>query len=182
MPLTHEQEIALLLGGTVRFPSPAPAHGTLSIIVGGGDPSAPSDPSDLFLKISHGISPKLTIVRVIRLTDVRAAFGEFPTSKANDTSQARFLTASELATLALDFVICHPPENDQPVVWARPAALFVSETAPVLMTVEMGLTAVESAEYHPPLGTRSLSTRPHHQEEVVHNCHPLEAVPKHCHP
>lgn len=160
LPLTHEQEISLLHGGTVRFPSPAPATGALAIIVGGADPTKPSHPSDLYLKITHQISPKLTIARVIRLRDVQVVFAKVPGQNPTDPPKEVYLTIQEIARNAFDYAMANPPQAGQPIPWQDSAAVLVSESAPVLMIVETGTTAAESADYRPQLGTsRSVKGR-----------------------
>lgn len=162
MSLTQDQEIALLLGGAVRLPGPAPATGVLSILP---PASSPTEPGQIFLRIDHPVSPRLKISRVVRLLDVRAASGivravKSAKSPATTPAEPSQLTDRQLVAAAVERLAKAGKSGGAPIPWMDRAVLYLPESAPVLMTVEAGLTAAESAEYYPPLGRSTTVSAP----------------------
>ena len=145
MPLSYDQELTLLLAGTVALPSPAPACGTVEVETAeGGDPGKLCD---LYLEITHRVSTRLTLVRTVRLADVRLIRAVWPGQKEKTSAEVKtpkgFLPLAETRALA--------EEEEEATPWLTQAVVYVLEWAPVLLRVEVGMTAAESADYYPPI-------------------------------
>jgi hypothetical protein len=151
----------LHLAGTVQLPSPPPATGSVTIVAPGPGQLAAEV---LMLALSHEISHRLFLERLIRLTDVRAIQAIWPPGPAQVQEQGTpeeaeleptFKTASEIRALALAFAASFA--TVPPPIWLKKAVVYLPESAPVILRVEAGLTAAESADYYPPL----ISSGPH---------------------
>lgn len=170
MILTQKQSIALNLAGTVALPSPPPATANIRIQCTGEfayqlweaynqDSELPDElldalPELVLLKIVHAVSPKLTITRLLPLSDLRAAF--IPADcKEVDFNQGAWFHSHQLHLAAVKALVV-PGENSRDLdevevsLFADPAIVYLPETVPLLMQVEVGLTAAESADYYPP--------------------------------
>ena len=142
MPLTHRQELMLHLAGTVRLPSPPPATGTVTLLT---PPEGKIDPNALVLRVTHQISGRLVLERLVRLADVRVVIACCP--RGGGDGPRPFL-AEELRSMAVEQA---RGQGDQEPVWLTGASVYVTESAPVVLNVEAALTASESTEYYPPL-------------------------------
>ncbi|HEV3167860.1 MAG TPA: hypothetical protein VGZ22_27915 [Isosphaeraceae bacterium] len=166
MSLDREQMLALEHAGTVGFPSPYPAAGQIKLVVHGS--KSEEDP-DILLNVVHQISPRLRVSRLVRLEHARAIqFHGSPSGPAQSSAKAKAKPEEApahvhagwthwMADRLHDHVKARAkahtasgaePESD---VLFHHAILHVPETAPVLMHVDVGMTAAESAEYYPPL-------------------------------
>jgi hypothetical protein len=158
--MRDDQALAMHLAGTVRLPSPAPATGALTVQL---PEKAESDPNHIYLKITHRVHERLKIIRYVRLADVRSVQGIWP-EKPKPSGGARSTAAvspaeppkvshkhsKEIRAHVHDLITAAKGVGE-PLVCPSAAAIFVPETAPVLMEVEVGMTAAESADYYPPL-------------------------------
>jgi hypothetical protein len=182
MKLLSRQQRAFSLAGTVGLPAPFPAVGYLYLVFNEDEnpidsieqnhesetESESEAEAELFeqdsgfgaetlLKIVHEVSPKVTIVRLVRLMDVSALFLPEDPNKV-DFDEGTWYLEKDLIGLALS---ClgeagersdeHESPDEVPLA-LRPGIVFVPETARLLHQVELGLTAAESVEYYPPLG------------------------------
>jgi len=150
MPLDHEQLLALQLAGTVALPSPPPATGSVEIDLG-------INPSVIYLRIIHRVNPKLTIIRSVSLENVRVICTKWeadaPAGAAGRPPASASWACKTIAEFRplLEQRIAAGSGSRVPFPWLQNAVVYVSEQAPVLMQVDVGLTAAESAEYYPPL-------------------------------
>lgn len=143
MPLSNDQELTLLLAGTVGLPSPPPATGTVDVVTVECRDAA--TPSDLYLRVTHRVGSRMTLVRTVRLTDVRVIRAVWPDQEEDAHPVAK--TPREFLPLAE--AQARPDGANSP--WLTKAVLYVLEAAPVLLQVEVGMTAAESADYYPPV-------------------------------
>lgn len=147
LTLSRRHLRAFHLAGTVPLPSPFPEVGRLSLrsSVPTGDGTAASSPQDM-LVLEHVQSHRLTVVRYVRLEDVTAVLF-CPPGAALDAAEENWFFGGEIG----------PEVAARAGDPARQTGIaYVRESAPVLMQVEVGMTAAESAEYYPPvLGERS---------------------------
>jgi hypothetical protein len=148
-PFDRAQMRSFHLAGTVAIPTPFPEVGTLrlrpsALAYQGGDEMFADDLVD----IEHVQSHRLVIVRTVRLSDVAAVLlGECV--NPIDLSAARWYFGPEVGE------VLEARANDNTPGLMMGIA-YVRESAPVLMRVEVGMTAAESVEYYPPvLGERS---------------------------
>lgn len=143
MPMSPRQREMISLAGTVRIPSPPPAVGDVSVIVEPGP--------ELLLRVTHKVSSRLYLERIVRLEDVRAIRAAWPPEEkqAPETgaSLIGFKTGAELRKLVADYAAEKP---DGPPLITN-AVVFVDELAPVVLGVEAAMTAAESVEYYPPI-------------------------------
>jgi hypothetical protein len=136
------------LAGTVALPSPYPEVGYLFLVSGGLHyQSAKSKlPSLDLVAIEHCQSNRVTITRYVALHDVMAVL---LSGCPNPDSDRDWYFGPEIA----------PQLEARSTVDASHLCVgiaYVREQAPILMKVEVGLTAAESAEYYPPVvGERS---------------------------
>jgi hypothetical protein len=149
-PTFGRQQLRLYqLAGTVALPSPYPELGRLSLIPGGlkyGDDDE-GDGIDL-VAVEHRQSSRVTITRYVALDDVKAVLfttGACPAQLADGDWYFGPEVARTLEARSND----NDPSLCMGILYAR-------ESAPVIMRVEAGMTAAESAEYYPPVvGERS---------------------------
>ena len=146
MPLSNDQELTLLLAGTVGLPSPAPATGTLEVVT--SDIGDPVTLSDLYLEITHRVSPRMTLVRTVRLDDARVIKAIWPDQAPKSPAEFRIPRQFRAAALARAIDTAH----EDP--WLTEAVVYLLESSPVLLRVEVGMTAAESADYYPPIDGR----------------------------
>ena len=166
MSLDREQRIAYAFAGTVALPSPFPASGQVRLI---WYPSETGKTTQIFLKVFHSIGPRLRIARLVKLEDVRAiryrgplppaqSRDPKPKQKAKNEEQATAqeqgewsqLTSEELQAIVTQQISALTADSGD-IILLTNAILYVGETAPVLMQVDVGMTAGESAEYYPPM-------------------------------
>jgi hypothetical protein len=141
-PLTRRQLRSFHLSGTVALPSPFPEVGRLALRPAGLEYGAGGDGTVEAVVIEHEQSHRVTISRTVRLADVAAVLFSRPLPPV----------------LAGDGEWCFGPEVtaalEERAGLGDPALLegiaYVRESAPVLMQVEVGMTAAASAEYYPP--------------------------------
>jgi hypothetical protein len=158
MSLSREQRVALTLAGTVALPSPFPCLGELrlSTDIPQGYKATPADltataANPVFLSTTHRISPKLRITRFVNLEDVSAVFlPDCPS--AVSLNAGTWLLPAEVRAETLDRLNRRPTRTRKDDAFRLGIGIiYVAETANVLMQVEVGMTAAESAEYYPPL-------------------------------
>lgn len=166
MLLERDQLTAYELAGTVPLPSPFPASGPVWIAF---QRPAGGKPIYVFLKVIHHVAPRLRIARLVRLEDVRGIriLKSCEPAAAAPTESRRPAVApppadhsaaceweqwsvADLHARVRDAVDKHEPKSDDEFPLFPNAILYVPETAPVLMQVDAGMTAAESAEYYPP--------------------------------
>jgi hypothetical protein len=135
----------LSLAGTVALPSPFPELGKLSLQAGGvsyNGSKGETGREDLIV-IEHVQSNRVIITRRVLLREVTAvAFCPI------DATTKNWYFGSEIARE----LRARSNSNDLDLMMG---IAYVRESAPVLMEVEVGMTAAESAEYYPPVLERS---------------------------
>jgi len=155
MSLSPEQFLAMQLAGTVALPSPSPATGSVEIATRTNAPG-------IYLRIVHRVSQKLTIIRYVSVDHVRAICTHWEVGEAAGAVKG----GAGKPPLAICWACKTPVEfgplleqrlkagksGSFPLPWLEDAIVYVPEQTPVLMQVDVGLTAAESAEYYPPLG------------------------------
>ena len=174
--LDDDQLIALSLAGTVRLPSPTPATGSISADL--PDRGAPFDPSAIYLRLTHRPGPRMKIMRIMRLSDIRAISGHwFDPMTGIQEADISFHTEASIRTTVQGLIA----QTVEPALaWPMDAAVYLPEAAPVLMRVEVGLTAAASADYYPPLkGSYSPPCHPEMEPDYpqFEPCHPMEPEP-----
>lgn len=164
-PFEPGQELAFELAGTVRLPCPPPATATIQVLATAPDESGRRD---IYLRVAHQINPRMKLIRLVRLDDVRAAAGlpaypapgeaqQCPPSPEADIRPRRVVQDAVLNLIDQRGERRRKPQQNTeeagPVVldYLREGSVYVPETARVLMVVEVGMTAAESAEYYPPI-------------------------------
>ena len=141
--MSRRQLQSLHLAGTVVLPTPFPEVGTLCFRPGALKyGTGASEPVDL-LVVEHEQSNRLTVLRTVRLQDVAAVMfcRALPPALGAD-GEWRF--GPEVVAALED----RSNRNDASLLRG---IVYVREQAPVLMQVEVGMTAAESAEYYPPV-------------------------------
>jgi hypothetical protein len=189
----HDSLVAYSLAGTIALPSPYPATGSICIVPG-PRPEADDSSRDVYLKVIHRVSYRLKISRLVALEDVRAILAPSASwaevSASDDESEGqrdqddRPETASPVPSSPQKGWVVKVGDEVRGLVdewlkgdgdaeeaapyeeacWLEGAIVYVPEAARVLMNVEVGMTAAESAEYYPPLTTRqgaSVAQHPH---------------------
>jgi hypothetical protein len=137
------------LAGTVAIPSPFPEVGRLSLLPGGlAYHYATADQAFPLVAVEHYQSRRVTITRYVDLRDVAAVRFATCVSPALDSNEGWYFGPEV------------PRELEARSNTNKPSLamgiVFVRENAPVLMRVETGMTAAESAEFYPPVpGERS---------------------------
>jgi len=133
--LTATQLRALSLASTVPVPATFPELGLISIAESGTGHNGTAK----IMNVDHVISPRLKIARSFFIEDVSAVFLPENTNDV-DFNRGTWLLESEVSNAD-----------------GKLGIAYVREDARVLMQVEVGMTAAESAEYYPPLpGDRSV--------------------------
>jgi hypothetical protein len=166
--LDRRQLRSLSLAGTVALPSPFPELGKISLQAGGvvyqgGQGESPKE--DLVV-IEHVQSNRVTLTRRVFLRDVMAvAFAPIDESTNNWFFGPEI--ARELRARSSD----NKPELMEGIAYVR-------EDAPVLMEVEVSMTAAESADFYPPVPERA------DDDYLLHvgaHCHREKCCPRICH-
>ena len=133
---------AFFLAGTVPVPSPFPAVGKITAQLRAGDrsPSAQDLAMDA-LRVEHWQSPRVMIARTVLVEDVQAVVIPDDPHRVNLLEGTWYFRPDiERRLLPL---LCANEETR--------GLVYVHESAPVYMQVEVGMTAAESAEYYPPV-------------------------------
>jgi hypothetical protein len=161
--LDPEQEIAFRLAGTVGLPSPYPATGSVEIVAWVAEGG---QPVEVFLRVIHRLSFQVRIARLVDLDSIRAIYApwESVSSPPSIISQPApppspkgwtIKTAKTIREEVLHRIAEEKKSKERVVIrWLPAAIVYVPEAVPVLMNVETGMTAAESAEYYPPLTPR----------------------------
>jgi hypothetical protein len=165
MPLDLEQEVAMALAGAVSLPAPWPASGPISIVVTAADRQGEWT---IYLRVQHRVHRRLKLTRLIDVRSVRAimtpdgldaaqsvaASDELPSSSTDDW----VVTPGRLLIQAIQELIGGEEKRRKgkssgpvEIPLVDHGIIFCAESAPVLMEVEVGMTAAESADYYPPL-------------------------------
>ena len=84
MELSSKQNLMLALAGTVRLPSPPPATASVSIALSG---SSTGGSGGLVLRVTHKISSRLYMERIVRIEDVRAIYAVWPEGRPRHPHQ-----------------------------------------------------------------------------------------------
>lgn len=144
MTFNNDQLRSFHLAGMVGIPSPFPELGILSVVegvLGAGDQQQTWALS--FLRIEHRQSPRLLIARSVLSTDVAGIFCP-DDHEHNDVLKGTWHLGSE-AIRAFVELLKRGPDG------SRRGIVYVPRDARVLMQVEIGMTAAESAAYYPPI-------------------------------
>jgi hypothetical protein len=145
MELYPSQLTALTLAGTVALPSPYPAYGSVSLVVVGDDVDL-----EVLVKILQVVSPRRSIVRLIRPEDIRAIRGNPDGTIGAGPESWPILDLRRLrADLDRRAEDLRARVGTGPLaesLWYRAAIVYVPESTPVLHRNEVGVTAAVSAE------------------------------------
>jgi hypothetical protein len=133
MPLTDKDLAPLFLPGTIPLPSPFPAVGDLELVGVGEKFKGVDDPSKLVI-VRRRIAPMTKVCWTILVEHVSAVL--LTNGDELDCERAEWLFGSSVPILKRLI------EEK-----ARKGIVYVPEDAPVLMGVEFGTTASESASY-----------------------------------
>jgi hypothetical protein len=166
MPLDPHEVSSLYLSATIRIPHIPPATGDVYLI----RHKTPGNANQDFLRVVDEVHESLRFTYLLRLTDVRAIRlepepekppaskspkqgGETPAATRKKKGSAplgerppRILTTEHLIYLAGKTPLKAPQEEE---LWIPDAAVFVPEGAPVHVQAHAGLSAAESAQFHP---------------------------------
>ena len=133
MPLTNEDLAPLYLPGTIRLPSPFPAVGDLDLQENGAQyPGV--EALGALLVVRHRIWPSTKVCWTIRVELVSAIL--LTEGDKLDCATAKWV-----------FTPSVPKLRSLPEASILKGIVFVPENAPVMMRIEMGTTASESADY-----------------------------------
>ena len=142
------------------LPSPPPASGTLSIGINSGH--IPPDStlglelggqSRFFLRLEQKVSEKQAITRIVDLKDLRGV--SLPGKPTPDGKPTRdFYTVNDAKirdAIKRAAKLLHDEDKKTPGSYDTPlfedAVIYVPESAPIHILHEIGLTALEAAEY-----------------------------------
>ena len=142
MPLTFDALHALHLAGTISIPNPFPEPGWISLDALSSSKGRKRADEDV-VRIEHVHSNRLVISRRVRIDDIQVMHLA-DDSKNPEELRDRWCVGRSGLSLWLDGLRKNRP---RPLV----GTVFVRETTPVLMQVEVSMTAAESAEYYPPV-------------------------------
>jgi hypothetical protein len=172
-PFDRHQLRSFHLAGTVALPSPFPEVGRLSLVPGGVSYHSAKGDCDLDLvAVEHCQSNRVTITRYVALGDVTAVL--FAVSPTHFSDKDWYFGPEIVAQLETR------SSTNAPTVCM--GIVYVREQAPILMRVEVGMTAAESAEYYPPVvGERSdshyaLTQPPWPKDCSLKDCSPLDSL------
>jgi hypothetical protein len=176
MPLDPHEVSSLYLSGTIRIPHSPPATGDVYLI---RHRSPGTDVLQEFLRVVDHVHEGLRFTYLLRLKDVRAiklgtVSAPPPATKSSrrgaDTRDARkagvaplgdqfpgILTSEHLKYLAAK-TTRKDPESEE--LWITDAVVFVPEGAPVHVQTHAGLSAAESAQFHPRMFSLRATTNP----------------------
>jgi hypothetical protein len=142
MPLTFDALHALHLAGTISIPSPFPEPGWISLDALSSSRGRKRADEDV-VRVEHVHSNRLVISRRVRIDDVQVIHLA-DDLKNPEALRDRWCIGRSGLAVWLDGLRKSRP---RPLV----GTVFVRETTPVLMQVEVSMTAAESAEYYPPV-------------------------------
>jgi hypothetical protein len=168
MPFDTHQRVTQQLAGAIGLPAPFPATGGLYVVA---DDHTVRDPAAVQIEIVHRINYRVRLTRWVALDQVRAIqapVSQWEGTDAVDESPAPSVPGpgwsmklpDEFLEAALAKVAAPKKKGrsagagpDGPVraPWLSNAIVYVPEATPVLMQVDVGMTAAESAVYYPPL-------------------------------
>jgi hypothetical protein len=136
-PKNRSAAQSMLLAGTIPFPTIFPELGLLTYSESGIDLPGPARGGKKpTLTVEQLLSPRLTIWRTFFVDDVAAVF--LPNDeKLVKLVDGEWLLGGEVKTL----------KKSGPAK----GIVYVRESAPTLLYMQVGMTAAESAEYYPPL-------------------------------
>lgn len=141
---------ALCLAGTVTIPSPFPQLGRITLATIEHATLAPTPGCNVksarpnCLRIEHVQSPRLLIARYVLLEEVEAVFLPADPDAPHLLEGKWYAGTARCAKFAKR--LARRADGDAAV-----GIVYVREQARVLMHVEVGMTAAESAEYYPPM-------------------------------
>lgn len=167
MPRKFESMRALRLAGTVSIPTPFPESGWISY--GRNFDSQGSVQTMMNLvRVEHVLSNQVMVARTVRRKDL----------------QAIWLADHEENPFPHRRMWVNQPEVFYNLLKKRKlvGSIFVREAAPVLLEVQVGMTAAESAEYYPPIARRAMRSaqgRDCHCDEAIFGYSAAE--PRDCH-
>ncbi|MGE5192437.1 MAG: hypothetical protein ACM3U2_08025 [Deltaproteobacteria bacterium] len=142
MPLTFDAIQALHLAGTVSIPNPFPEPGWISLDALTSSKGRKRADEDV-VRVEHVHSNRLVISRRVRIDDVQVMhLADDP--KNPRELRDRWCVGRSGLSIWLDGLRKSRP---RPLL----GTVFVRETTPVLMQVEVSMTAAEAAEYYPPV-------------------------------
>jgi hypothetical protein len=154
MELTREQLIEIHLAGTVALPGPYPESGRIKLQHEGYKLKGEEKASG-YVRLEYRVSPKRTVVRIIPMEHVSAILWTSQ-DKTLGVETGDWWLGSEVINLRPKKGGKPPkgpdvkPQGDQTEQTSASGAaggiVFVQETAPVLLQIEMGVTAAESLE------------------------------------
>jgi hypothetical protein len=142
-PFDRHQLRSFQLAGTVALPSPFPEVGRLRLLPGGVHYNAGPESALDLVAVEHTQSNRVTITRHVALHDVAAVFFVNP-EKPAQFSDSGWYFGPEIGPQLEIRSTANAPALCLGIVYVR-------EQAAVLMRVEVGMTAAESAEYYPPV-------------------------------
>lgn len=169
MPLDPYEINSLYLSGTIRIPHNPPSTGDRYLI---RQAIPGTQEKQGFLRIVQEIHDGLRLTFLVRLKDVRAvklsdaseikALGKATQQKSGATGApppaagARGAPRILLSEYLEEVVKSSPPgKSDADELWITGASVYLPEGAPVHVQTHAGVSAAESAEFHP----RALSMR-----------------------
>jgi hypothetical protein len=129
------------LAGTVALPSPFPETARLSLRPC-GLAYGPKVGADDLVVIEHEQSNRVTVARSVRLADVAAVLFSRPLPPVR-AGEGEWNFGPEVAVALEERAALSDPALLEGIAYVR-------ESAPVLMQVEVGMAAAESAEFYPP--------------------------------
>lgn len=168
MSIDPYEMTAMSLAGTVALPCPPASQGSIEIL-------PPADPAGAtYLRITQRINLKLIVRRIVNLTDVvliQASPEDFP---GGDAGGAGCADPSVFIPLVQNLIA--QSDSTGVIPWIARGVVYVPEETRLLMQVELGLTARESAEYYPPMAFGGECG------EQPTSCHPNFGQMWMCHP
>lgn|SRR6516162_10486261 len=142
MPLTFDALHALHLAGTISIPSPFPEPGWIWLDGLSSSKGRKRSAEDV-VRVEHVHSNRLVISRRVRIDDVQVMHLADDPKNPEELRDRWCVGRSGLAVWLNGL----RKRRTHPLV----GTVFVRETTPVLMHVEVSMTAAESAEYYPPV-------------------------------
>jgi hypothetical protein len=142
MPMTFDSLRALHLAGRISIPSPYPEPGWISLdTVSSQEGNSRFD--EEMVRVAHVQSNRLVISRLVLIDDVEVVHLA-DDSKNPEALRDRWCIGHAGVGVWLDAL---RRADAVPLV----GTIFVRETTPVLMHVQVSMTAGESVEYYPPV-------------------------------
>jgi len=142
MPLTFDALHALHLAGTVSIPNPFPEPGWISL-EGLKSSRGKKRREEDVLRVEHVHSNRMVVARRVRLDDVQVIHLADDPKNPSNLRDCWCVGRSGMSVWMKGLRKNRP----HPLV----GTVFVRETTPILMQVEVSMTAAESVEYYPPV-------------------------------